>query len=132
MKKLISLIFVFVLILNFVLYVFGKLDTLDFWIVILVAFIFSAHTTVEERENFLLLCLGRSFEEEDFVEYVHSVPELHGAYTSLIGKGYLKVIASRLSGDVSVDNVAFTEKGVDEYSRLASSLLYMNNFLDSM
>jgi|APSaa5957512622_1039677.scaffolds.fasta_scaffold17926_4 hypothetical protein len=41
MKKLISLIFILVLILNFVLYVFGKLDTLTFWIVILVAFIFS-------------------------------------------------------------------------------------------
>jgi hypothetical protein len=41
MKKLISLVFILILILNFVLYVFGKLDTLLFWIIILVVFIFS-------------------------------------------------------------------------------------------
>ena len=92
----------------------------------------SNQTTVEEREHFLLLCFGRSFEEGDFVEYPHNVPELFGAYTSLLGKGHLKVIGSRLSGDVSVDNISFTEIGVQEYSRLETSLLYMNNFLNSM
>ena len=86
-----------------------------------------------EVEYGLLVYLGRSSEDGAPVEYnINEEPKFLDAYNSLLGKGYIKVIVSRLSGDMNIDYISFTPSGIEIYSELESKLLYMNDFYNRM
>jgi len=86
----------------------------------------------EEKKGLLLLYLGRQSENDGYIEYCDDTPELSDSYNLLVSEGYLKIIGSRLSGDLNVNNVALTEKGVNACSELENKLLYINDFWNGM
>jgi hypothetical protein len=87
----------------------------------------------EEKKGLLLLYFGRGLGGGSPVEYCSSIaPRLSDIYDLMLDEGYLKIIGTRLSGDLNIDNVILTEKGKNVYSSLENKWLYLNDFLNKL